>query len=792
MKKKLIILSTILLTFIFSTTILATRVFADCGDVETSLIDCPNLGGGTPRYLAMDIVNILSVGIGIIGVIGISIFGIQILTARDDPARVANARKRFFQILLGLGVYLAMWTGLNWLLPGGVIFGRIPVESIKLSPTIANIAVGKTDKLIVAFQPLDADDQTLKWESSDESIATVDEFGNVTGKALGEVTIKATAVNGSTSESTVNIIANADLPAYCSASSGGTDGSSPDISTTEIPSTESTSATPYVDGLEIHFFSTGYDDDAILIRNQDKVIVIDGGRCDPSNTSGKTDSRCAPGKKFVNYLKTVGVTKIDALIGSHGDWDHIQAHSVIVENFEIAGAYYPIQLKNCVKDSVHGCNAIDIRYMYDALMKKNITPTLVDVEKEPVIKSIGDLRLFFIGPPWPRRGNKGSFVFILQYGEKRFMFTGDQTWKNLAENESLKLLKDRADKLGTNIKVDLFKWPHHGYNSNDLTEKIEKNFFEEIGASYIVVPNSNSRGCGQSQVDYAVNKLGLKKYSNCGNTNLVITSDGKTIEFHENQSPENWVPKKTVGESGKISSTPATPQSCIPLDSPNGKVATSVTDAKWDNGNECTDEVIFPGKKYPLTETAIKYFAALVDRENCPSMKGCKTEASQIINLYEQRERESKGKTGYYLGERYYSKDLQEWVTHDCWYRANCDLGNGKRGKGGKTTLNPNKPTEKAISAVKDVIVNGNRTIPAFVLSHDCWKCTKKGGDVFNMYLSQGGTKLPVSIDGISKLVPNQSIVDGLTFWCVIKKGGEKVYGDIFKYNPKTRAELGF
>ena len=757
MKKKLIILSTILLTHIFSTAILTAHVFADCGDVETSLIDCPNIGGGTPRYLAMDIVNILSVGIGIVGVIGISLFGLQVLTARDDPARLATAKKRFFQILLGLGVYLAMWTGLNWLLPGGVIFGRISVESIKLSPTIANIAVGKTDKLIAAFQPLDADNQTLKWESSDESVATVDEYGNVTGKALGEAIIKATAANGSTSESTVYIVANADLPPYCSASAGGTDGSNANASTIAAPTTKSTSDTPYVDGLEIHFVSTGHDDDAILIRSQDKVIVIDGGRCDGGE-------KCTTGMKFVNYMKTAGVTKIDVLIGSHAHWNHIQSHSVIVKNFPTSVTYYPVDLNTCIKSKL--CETRDIQYVLETLKEKNLTPNFLDISAKPQILTVGDLRFFIIGPPKPKKGNKGSFVFIMQYGEKRFMFTGDQEWDGLSEiknntNTALDLLKTRAESLGTNLKVDLFKWPHHGYNDSQFKESDEKAFFSEIGAQYLVVPNSGS--CGGSQVNYAVNKLGLKKYSNCGNTNLVITSNGQTIDFHENQSPEKWVPKKTIGESGKISSNPATSQNCIPVDSSNRTIATSLSDATFVNNNGCDDKTIFPGTKYSLTETQIKKVADRVGHENCSSNIACKTEASQIVNLYEKKK----------PNEPHTTENFWKWFKETGWYATEF------------SGLNGSKVTQKGIDAVKDVVVNGNRTLPSNVAGHDTLEFNAPGFK-YNItgFYDANGNRHSLKKSNVNQLIPGTTVLtrrnaSKKTFWCIIRYSDNQ-FGDPF------------
>ena len=312
-------------------------VFADCGNVETTLIDCDTASGGTLRHLAIRIVNVLTVGIGIVGVIGITLFGIQMVTSRDNPTQVAKARTHFFQIVLGLAVFLVMWTGAQWLLPGGAIFERINAESVLVNPSTLDVTLNQTGKLIAAIYPLDADDQTITWTSSDPTVATVDENGIVTGHSLGEAVITATASNGDTSTSTITVVEPPATENYCDTTSTSTSTSAP---TSTADTVASTNDTPYVEGIDIHFVSTGNDDDANLIRSADKVIVIDGGRCN--------NAECAPGKTFVNYLKKAGVTKIDALIGSHVHWNHIQAHSVIADDFPIATAYYPVDLNKCV------------------------------------------------------------------------------------------------------------------------------------------------------------------------------------------------------------------------------------------------------------------------------------------------------------------------------------------------------------------------------------------------------------------------------------------------------------
>ena len=54
---------------------------------------------------------------------------------------------------------------------------------------------GRKASLSVRYTPTNANQKPYKWTSSDETIATVDENGEVTGVGLGEVTITATAKN---------------------------------------------------------------------------------------------------------------------------------------------------------------------------------------------------------------------------------------------------------------------------------------------------------------------------------------------------------------------------------------------------------------------------------------------------------------------------------------------------------------------------------------------------------------------------------------------------------------------
>ena len=90
--------------------------------VSTSILEngcsCDDGDGSSIMNILKTIVDIMSVGVGILGVIGISIFGVQYLTAGGNEDKVRKARHRIFEIVLGLAIYAVVYYVLRWLLPG--------------------------------------------------------------------------------------------------------------------------------------------------------------------------------------------------------------------------------------------------------------------------------------------------------------------------------------------------------------------------------------------------------------------------------------------------------------------------------------------------------------------------------------------------------------------------------------------------------------------------------------------------------------------------------------------------
>ncbi len=73
----------------------------------------------------------------------------------------------------------------------------VAVTGVTLNKTALTLNIGASETLTATVKPDDATNKALTWKSSDETVATVDATGKVTGKKIGTATITATARDGS-------------------------------------------------------------------------------------------------------------------------------------------------------------------------------------------------------------------------------------------------------------------------------------------------------------------------------------------------------------------------------------------------------------------------------------------------------------------------------------------------------------------------------------------------------------------------------------------------------------------
>jgi len=259
-----------------------------------------------------------------------------------------------------------------------------------------------------------------------------------------------------------------------------------------------------IDNMEVHFVNMGRND-AFLIRTNDKVIAIDGGSY-------------RDGDIFVNYLKDLGITHINVLIGSHIHFNHIQSHAKILRNFTVDRLYYPHELELCKEEEM--CDYRDIRYIMDEVNYQNKT---INIMRLNDILEIGEMIIEVIGPTefgtfvdhrWPQNFN--SLNFILTFGNTRFFFTGD----GMQEANIMEQFSDQ------DLKVDVFQHPHHG------EEILSREFIEMISPRYVVETNSNSQLLSENIITGNLfQNIGATHLYFNTSENIIFISDGENIQM---------------------------------------------------------------------------------------------------------------------------------------------------------------------------------------------------------------------------------------------------------------------
>lgn len=119
----------------------------------------------------------------------------------------------------------------------------------------------------------------------------------------------------------------------------------------------------------------------------------------------------------------------------------------------------------------------------------------------------------------------------------------------------------------------------------------------------------------------------------------------------------------------------------------------------------------YKGQGYPLSDEDLKTLARIALHENSSSLTATKTSLSQMANLYDRQ-------SGY--------SDILDYVINGKWYQTaneNCS---------GRTCSYGDNVSDELFAAAKDIIVNGNRTIPLQVVQHYSF------GSAFSMITNNG------------------------------------------------------
>lgn len=246
--------------------------------------------------------------------------------------------------------------------------------------------------------------------------------------------------------------------------------------------------------LEVHFIDVGQGDATLILSSDGKSMLIDAGN------NGK-------GSHLVSYLKEVGVEKIDVLIGTHPDSDHIGGMDVVIEHFDIGTFYMPMKY--------HETKTFND--VLQAAKRKNlkIQPAFAGQRFD----FADHVRTIFLSPVQDKYyadTNSYSAVVKMEYGKSSFLFMGDADKKNET---------DMID-AGYDLSADILKLGHHG-SSTSTSEA----FLEAVSPDAVVISAGyrNKHGHPHKKVLQLLKQKNIPLYRTDEQGNIVIRSDAQTL-----------------------------------------------------------------------------------------------------------------------------------------------------------------------------------------------------------------------------------------------------------------------
>lgn len=190
--------------------------------------------------------------------------------------------------------------------------------------------------------------------------------------------------------------------------------------------------------LELHFIDVGQGDSTFIKTPDGYTMLIDAG----DNSQGSN---------VVNYIKALGVNKIDVLVGTHPDADHIGGLDNVIDSFEIGEFYMPRKTH-------------DTKTYEDVLLSaKDKGLKIKSALADKIIAFDPNTKAVFLSPENQTYSDNNSYsaVIKLTYGQNSFLLTGDTEKENEAK---------MIDKYGISLKSDLVKLAHHGSSTSNSPE----------------------------------------------------------------------------------------------------------------------------------------------------------------------------------------------------------------------------------------------------------------------------------------------------------------------------------
>ncbi|WP_284011744.1 lamin tail domain-containing protein [Haloarcula pelagica] len=283
---------------------------------------------------------------------------------------------------------------------------------------------------------------------------------------------------------------------------------SPTQSPVEETTTAGATQTAAEGTVEVHFINVGQSVSTLVIGPSGETMLVDTGHF--------TDD----GEYVLQYLQAHGIERLDHLVVSHNDADHIGGNAGIIDYYETEadgiGAIY---------DPGIAASTQTYSEYLDAVEEHGVT--LYETREGDQIQMEG-VDVAVLGPPQPylenAARNENSIVLKLTHGETSFLLTGD------AEDDQEAYL---VDTYGEQLQATVLKAGHHGSASST-----SGSLLDTVQPQAVIISSAYESQYGHP-AEAVLERLAdrsIPAYWTATHGNIVLVSDGSSVAVRTQQS----------------------------------------------------------------------------------------------------------------------------------------------------------------------------------------------------------------------------------------------------------------
>lgn len=245
--------------------------------------------------------------------------------------------------------------------------------------------------------------------------------------------------------------------------------------------------------LKIYFLDVGQADSTLIINNN-QTMLIDAGNNEDGNL-------------IVEFIKSLGIEKIDYLVGTHAHEDHIGGMDDIINNFNIGTVYLPYTTEKTTTTKT-------FEDVLDSLIAKKLSITTANIGDKFTLGNT-NCEIMYVDNSEPEDTNDQSICIRLELKNESFLFMGDASGK--------------VEKARNWPQTNVLKVAHHGSKTST-----SKEFLKQVKPqiAIISVGKDNSYKHPSEQVLERLESIKAKIYrtDELGTILLISDGDSNTVE----------------------------------------------------------------------------------------------------------------------------------------------------------------------------------------------------------------------------------------------------------------------